>query len=184
MTSPNLQTLPLLLLMTAGCAITSARSYPTVLLADLDATSLSSATNLYSTGLVQVFFGNVDIPPLLHYDFTRPPYVIRWRVVDKSEVYDRIEVQSVTVQYDDESPESFVPELDKADLQFKGHAESRDVHLSFYNHKLKRHAPVTVTIIGTAVRKDGQETSIRWTQSFKPYSQDAVGDWFSWCASC
>ena len=183
MASLNLRTLPLLFLVTAGCAITSARSYPTALLKDLPDTSLTSAANLYPSGLIQVLAGSVDIPPLLHCDVTRPPYVIRWRVVDKSQEYDRIEIQSVTVQYDDESPESFVPQLDKTDLEFKGHSEFRDGHVSFYDHELKRHAPVTVTIIGTAIRKDGQNTSIRWSQSFEPYAQDAVGDWFSWCGS-
>ena len=179
----NLRLLPLLFLLTTGCAITSARTFPTALLEDLPDTNLSSATNLYSSGLVDLLVGSIDIPPLIHSEFSRPPYVIRWRVVDKSEAYDRIEIQSVTVQYDDESPESFIPRLDKADLKFKGHAEFRDVHVSFYDHELKRHAPVTVTIIGTAIRKDGQNTSIRWSQSFEPYAQDAVGDWFSWCGS-
>lgn len=184
MATAKLRMLPCLFLMLSGCAIVSQRSFTTQLERNLSDTSLAYSTNIYSVDLLQslTLTGSVDIPLLIHYERSRPPYVIGWRVVDEGDAYERLEIDCVTVQYDEESPETFVPQLNRSDLEFNGHGRLRDINLRFYDHKLKRHEPVTITVTGTAIQRDGTRAEFCSTESFFPQSQDYVMDWYSWCA--
>lgn len=178
-----LNTLPLLFLLISGCAIVSQRSFLTHLQRDLSDTRLTCASNLHSDNLLELLSltGSIDIPLLLHYERTRPPYQIHWRVIDESESYDRVEIASVTVEYQDGELQSFNPRIKPRRLKFKSDRFSRDVNVILHGCKVTRHAPVTVSITGIAIQKDGQETPFCSTESFVPESQDFVMDWYSWC---
>lgn len=161
-----------------GCAIVSNRSFSS---GESHLEADSGLRHTITTYPGAMFSSeSIDLPPLLHISYQRPPFNISLHVEDTFQSFERLEITSVTIQYDGEEPQSVVP--DKSVIKFEmGYLDYPEIRQNI--GEVDRHKKVTVTVKATAIRINGTAVELELSETFHPTSFHRATDWFSWIVS-
>ncbi len=162
-----------------GCAIVSTRAFNSGATQQQTETGLQYSINTYPGGLFTS--ESINFPPLLHVGYVRPPFNISLHVEDTLQTFARLEIHSVTVQYEGEEPRAIATENSVHFFQQRN-LDSPEIRQDIA--QIDDHKTVTVTVKAAVIRRDGTIVELDITETFSPTSFDRITDWFSWVASC